>query len=549
MGTGCQVLVFSMKCVWGPQDDLPDSLQSKARNKYYFLPLILGLVGLFYHYRKRHRDALIITVLFVMTGLAIVVYLNQHSPQPRERDYAYAASFYAFAIWIGLGVIYLIEIMNKFLKPGLSIALIGLLTALLVPVNMAYEGWDDHDRSDRYTALEMAKSYLHSCEPNAILFTNGDNDTFPLWYAQEVEGIRTDVRVCNLSLLSGDWYIDQMKLKVYDSDPVPFTLNFDQYKQGTRDVVYLLENENIKGHVELKDIFDILKKNPEKLRIRSQGQTFDYFPAKKFRVSVDSATIINNGILPVKHADKIQDLEWTLDVVGIQKNQLMVLDLLAHMDWSRPVYFSVTTGDDAYLGLKEYFIQEGMTYKLVPAKIKSPDHQVSGVNTDAMYDNLMNDFSIEMKDSTQFMSEENLRAAMNLRNIYGRLAIALVQEGKADSAIRVADRIVEIIPDNVIPYDFFLVPVADAYYKAGATDKGDEILKILMRHTMDELYYFFTFTGKRAEEVDLQRQQKLAMMREISQVAMENRRSGIGNEAGNIFEQYYQRYVGQSPNW
>lgn len=533
----------------GPQDDIPKSLQSKARNTYYFLPLILGLAGLFYHYRKRHRDALIVTVLFVMTGLAIVVYLNQHSPQPRERDYAYAASFYAFAIWIGLGVIYIIELLSRFIKPAWAIGIAGVLTALLVPANMAYEGWDDHDRSGRYTALEMAKSYLNSCEPNAILFTNGDNDTFPLWYAQEVEGIRTDVRVCNLSLLSGDWYIDQMKLKVYDSDPVPFTLDFDQYKQGTRDVVYLLENENIKGHVELKEIFSILKNNEEKLKIRSQGQTFDYFPAKKFRISVDSATIMNNGVLPEKYAGKIQDIVWILDEVGIQKNHLMVLDLLAHMDWSRPVYFSVTTGDDAYLGLKDYFIQEGMTYKLVPARISSPDHQVSGVNTEVMYDNLMNDFSIAMNDSTVFMSEENLRAAMNLRNIYGRLALALVQEGRSDSAVRVADRIVELIPDNVIPYDFFLVPVADAYYKAGATKKGDAILGTLLQSTLDELYYYFTFTGQMAEEVDLQRQQKLAMMREISQVAMENGRSGIGNEAGNIFEQYYQRYVGQSPNW
>ncbi|MBU2650321.1 MAG: DUF2723 domain-containing protein [Bacteroidetes bacterium] len=532
----------------GPQKNLPDNMKSKARNTYYFLPLILGLFGLFYQFRKKYHDGLVVTLLFVMTGLAIVVYLNQHAPQPRERDYAYAASFYAFSIWIGLGVIYLVEKLSRYLKPVTSVLIVGIATVLLVPANMGYEGWDDHSRSGRYTALEVAKCYLNSCEPNAILFTNGDNDTFPLWYAQEVEGIRTDVRVCNLSLLSGDWYISQMQRKVYDADPVPFTLNYDQYKQGTRDVVYLIENENIKGYVELKELFNIMKRDEDKLKIRSGGQTFDYFPAKKFRVSVDSAEVIANNAIPAEFADRIEDIEWTVNTQGVGKNHLMVLDLIAHIDWTRPVYFSTTTGDDAYLGIQKYFVQEGMAYRLIPARIKSPDHQVGGVSTEAMYNNLMNRYSISMADSTLFWSEENIRAAMNLRNIYGRLAQELIRQGKKDSAALVADRITEIIPDASIPYDYFVVPVADAYYKSGRTDKGDAILVKLYDHTLDNLYYFFSFTGDKAEKVDFQRQQNLAMMQEIYRLALENQREDIAGESKKIFDQYYQRYVGQPFN-
>ncbi len=242
----------------GPQDDIPASMASKARNTYFFLPLIFGLIGLYHQFRKHRHDWMVVMLLFVMTGLAIVVYLNQHSPQPRERDYAYAASFYAFSIWIGLSVIWAFEILARRLSPRIAAISASAALFLAVPVVMASQGWDDHDRSGRYTALEVAKNYLNSCAPNAILFTNGDNDTFPLWYAQEVEGIRTDVRVCNLSLFNTDWYIEQMKRKAYLSEPLPITLPEEIYRNGSHDVTFLIEQESIKDHVEVKDLLDII---------------------------------------------------------------------------------------------------------------------------------------------------------------------------------------------------------------------------------------------------------------------------------------------------
>ncbi|MCD4683824.1 MAG: DUF2723 domain-containing protein, partial [Bacteroidales bacterium] len=273
----------------GPVLDTPKSLQSKATNKFYLLPLILGLIGLIYQLKNDNRNFMVVLLLFLMTGLAIVVYLNQHSPQPRERDYAYAASFYAFAIWIGLGIYALYETLTKKTEQKLTAIIISGIALILVPGIMAKEGWDDHNRSNRYTALAIANNYLNSCAPNAILFTNGDNDTFPLWYAQEVEGLRTDIRVVNLSLLNTEWYIEQMKRKAYDADPVPFSLKWDQYKDGTRNFTYFIENENIKGHVELRQLFDIIHKDPDRLTMQTRIGPLEYFPTKKFKIKIDSA--------------------------------------------------------------------------------------------------------------------------------------------------------------------------------------------------------------------------------------------------------------------
>ncbi|MFO8128281.1 MAG: DUF2723 domain-containing protein [Bacteroidales bacterium] len=530
----------------GPQDNMPDNLRSKARNTYYFLPLLLGMLGLVHQFSRRYKDGIVVVLLFIMTGIAIVVYLNQHAPQPRERDYAYAASFYAFAIWIGLGVLSLAHLLRKFLKAGIAVAAAFLVAAIAVPANMAWENWDDHDRSGRYTALEMAKSYLNNCAPNAILFTNGDNDTFPLWYAQEVEGIRTDVRVCNMSLLSGDWYIQQMEYKTYGSDPVPFSLEFDQYKNGTRDVVYLIENENLKDFVDLKEIFRILRNNEEKLKITSGGKVYDYFPAKKFLIRVDSATVVDNGTVPPEYSGEITDLKWTIDRVGIQKNQLMILDFLTHNDWERPVYFSSTTGEDAYLGLQDYFAQEGMTYRLMPVKRPGPDPQTGWIDTDVLYENLVEETWVDMTDPGQYMSEDHIRSSMNLRNVYGRLALALVHEKKYDSAVVVCDKITTMIPNETISYDFFVIPVADAYYEAGETEKGDAILETMLEMYSGNIEYYFSFTGNKAEKVDRKRQQNLAIMQEIAKTARRNGRTGLAGRAGSKFEAYYQRYVGKT---
>ena len=529
----------------GPQTGLPDNFKNDARNKFYFLPMILGIIGLVFHFRRSSRDGWVVALLFLMTGMAITIYLNQHSPQPRERDYAYAASFFAFAIWIGLGVLALYEQLRKFVDLKTS-AIASTAVCMIVPLIMVAQGWDDHNRAGRYTALDMAKNYLNSCAPNAVLFTNGDNDTFPLWYAQEVEGIRTDVRVCNLSLLNGDWYVDQMVRKAYDSDPMPISLSQDQYRQGTRDVVYIIENDNIKDFVDVKALFDIIQQDESRLQFTRDGMTIDYFPTKKFLLTADSATVVNNGTVPPELASYITPITWTLNRWGLQRNNVILMDFLATNNWERPVYFATTTGNDAYIGLKNYFQVEGMAYRLLPIKTSNTRGQDLGrINTGILYDNLVNKFGSGMEDPDVYLSEDNLRMSMSLRNIYGRLALELVKEGKMDSAIVVCDKAMELVPRESIPYNYFTLGLADAYLKAGATDKGLEILEGMYTVTEQNLGYYFRFEGKKALMVDDMRKHYLSMAHEVKEAARNNRQTEMEDKAEQLFNDYYDIYVRQ----
>ncbi|MCD4745969.1 MAG: DUF2723 domain-containing protein, partial [Bacteroidales bacterium] len=529
----------------GPQDNLPDSKKSKANNKFYFLPLILGLIGFFFQMKKDYKDSIIVILLFIMTGIAIVIYLNQYSPQPRERDYAYAASFYPFAIWIGLGVLALYNALSRKLEPKLSAISITLITLILVPVIMAAQGWNDHNRSGRYTALDFAQNYLNSCAPNAILFTNGDNDTFPLWYVQEVEGIRTDVRVVNLSLLNTEWYIDQMKRKAYDSDPVPFSLTKDKYKEGTRNYTYFIEKDNIKDYVDIKDLFNIIAKDESKLKLKTQMGSFDYFPTKKFKISVDSAYIVDNGVVSKEFANEIVPaIKWKLNRSGVQKNHLMVLDLLATNNWERPVYFAITTGSNAYIGLEDYFELEGLTYHLIPIKTENSDGQTGRINTPVMYDNLMNKFKFgNMQDPDVYLDETNMRMTMNLRNNFYRLANALIQEGRKDSAVKVLDKCMEVMPDKSIPFNYFVLPIAEAYYEVGEIDKANKIVERLIDIFDQDLGYYFSFTGKKAKQLDSDKQQSLALLQRLSQVTLQYDQADIAKKSGDIFDMYYNMYI------
>ncbi len=531
----------------GQQDNIPDSIKNKGTNKFYLLPLILGLIGFFYHLKYNYKDTIVVSLLFIMTGIAIVVYLNQHAPQPRERDYAFAGSFYAFAIWIGLGVLSLFDALVKKYKTKLSAIILTLLCLVLVPGVMAEQGWNDHDRSGRYTCRDFAANYLNSCAPNAILFTNGDNDTFPLWYDQEVEGIRTDVRVVNLSLLNTEWYINQLKRKAYNSEPVPFSLTEDKYRQGTRDVVYLFEQNNIKGYVNVKDLFDIIKKNDKILKYKTQLGIIDFFPTKKFSVYVDSATVVNNGTVPKNLADKIvHSVQWEINKNAIQKNHLMVLDLLANNDWKRPIYFAITTGEDSYIGLEKYFQLEGLAYRLVPIKTeKTPDGQIGRINTSVMYNNLMNKFKWgNMQDPHIYIDETNRRMTMNFRNNFGRLANALVLEGKKDSAIKVCDRCLEVMPDKSIPYNYFVLPVAEAYYKAGAADKANKVIKRLIEIYQQNLNYYLSFPENKAEQVDMEEQRSLALLKKIAKMTKKYKQNVLAKKTSDMLNDYYKIYIG-----
>ncbi len=334
----------------GNQDELtPEMKNHPARNTYYMLPLILGLLGLVYQAMRDQKNFWVVTLLFVLTGMAIVVYLNQTPLQPRERDYSYVGSFYAFSIWIGLGVLALYEFFRKYSK-GVIAAAGAILISLPVPSLLASENWDDHDRSGRYVARDFAYNYLNTCDENAIIFTNGDNDTFPLWYAQEVEGIRTDVRIANLSLLGTDWYTEQMKWKANESEPLPISMEFDKFVQGTRDLVYVVDRIN--EPVELKKLMDFVGSDKAETRHRGQnGEMIDYLPSKQIKITVDKEKVLANGIVKPEDAHLIVDeMVWTIEKDYIQKNEMMILEILANNNWERPIYF-VSTGGDSDVGL------------------------------------------------------------------------------------------------------------------------------------------------------------------------------------------------------
>jgi hypothetical protein len=531
----------------GPVLDVPQSLENKAQNTFYMLPLLLGLLGLIYQIRKDRNNFLVVMLLFLMTGLAIVVYLNQHSPQPRERDYAYAASFYAFSIWIGLGVYALFDALRQKLDPKISAYVVTGLSLLLVPAIMAKEGWDDHDRSGRYTALAMANNYLNSCAPNAILFTNGDNDTFPLWYAQEVEGIRTDVRVVNLSLLNTEWYIEQMKRKAYESDPVPFSLPWDQYKDGTRNFTYFIENENITGHVEVKELFNLLKNQPDRLTMQTRFGPIEFFPSKKMKITIDSAQIMKTGtVRPDQAGEIVKEIKWNLKGSGITKNYLMVLDLLATNNWERPVYFAITTGNSAYIGLEDYFQIEGLTYRLVPIKTTRFDAMIGNTRTDIMFDNLMHKYEFgNMDDPDVFLDETNVRMAMNMRNNFSRLAEALADENKADSARQVIERCMEMVPNEKIPFNYFSISFGETYFKIGDDEQGRVVYDQLITNLEEQLAFYFEFRGKRAKAYETDKQQNMAMLNRIIQVAERYKQDTLADRANTVFETYYPLFSGR----
>ena len=487
----------------GPQDKLPVIQDvNKAKNKFYFIPLILGLIGMVYHYLKNRNDSIVVGLLFILTGLAIVVYLNQYPYQPRERDYAYAASFYAFSIWIGLAVVAMFNWMSSKLNPMVA-AVTASLIAISAPGLMAKEGWNDHNRSNRYAARDLAINYLESCDKNAILFTNGDNDTFPLWYAQDVEGVRTDVRVVNLSLLNTDWYINQMRRKAYDSDALPFSLKEDQLRGETR--LQLPVYEKFKDYRDVKWIIDeFVAKDGSEYTIPTTVGNYNYIPTKKLALMVDTNRVVSNGIVEKSMAKEVLPvLTWELKGNAITRNSLMILDILAHNEWKRPVYFAITVGRENYIGLEKYFQMDGFAFKLVPVLRKSFDGQLGYINSAKVYDLMMNKFKWgNMKAPEVYHGAETERMCGNYRNLFARLANSLSLEGKKDSALKVLDRCMEEMPANSIPYNYNAMALSDAYFKAGNIEKGKKINQELFDQYKKDLEFYLELKAKLLKKTD-----------------------------------------------
>jgi hypothetical protein len=543
----------------GNQDQLPPSMtENHGFNRFYLLPMLLGVIGLVYQMLRHLRDWTVVMLLFFFTGVAIVIYLNQTPYQPRERDYAYVGSFYAFAIWIGLGVFalydaartisqkelgmvigtafglgvlkYVVEWdgdhsvsyslfylaalgggalalfygLNMVLKNGAVTGTLATLVGLVVPAVMVADGWDDHDRSNRAPARDLASNYLESCAPNAILFTNGDNDTFPLWYAQEVEGIRTDVRVVNLSLLNTDWYIDQMRRKAYTSEPVPFGMPQEKYRQGTRDVVALIP-QGKGGYRDLKEMMKFVSDDRNMQPLFQRNVKDAFFPTDKFSIPVDSAVVFGNGTLTAKDTAWLRSLDWQIRKQVLLKNHLMVLDLLANNNWERPIYFAVTTGPDSYINLQDHFQLEGLTYRVVPVRSPNTNPNLQGrVATDIMYRNVTEKFLWGNMDTEGFiyLDENILRMTTNLRLQLSSLAEALIAEGRKEEARNILDLSLTKMPERNVPYDRILLPTVEAYYAIGDVAKGNELSERLFTIMEENLTYYTSLETKFLKQME-----------------------------------------------
>lgn len=532
----------------GNQSEIPDTLKNeKALNKYYMLPFLLGLLGIFYQYRKGRegkQDFWVVMLLFIMTGIAIIIFLNQTPREPRERDYAYAGSFYAYSIWIGLGVLSLWEFLRKRMKSAPAAVIVTGICLVAVPVNMVAQNWDDHNRSGRYATIANAKNYLNSCAPNAILFTYGDNDTFPLWYAQEVEGVRRDIRIVNLSLLNGGWYIDQINRKAYESDRVPISLTHDQYHDGVRE--WTVVQEQIKS-ANLKDVMAFVASDNPNTKVRTySGESLDYIPTRNVYIPVDSAKVIANGTVRPEDADKIVK-QVTIPLKGnmISKSSLMVLDILATNNWERPVYFGIGMGPDSYMGFENYFQLEGAAYRVVPIYTKATDYYEYGqIDSDILYDNLMNKFEWgnikDPKVNIDYFHDNNI-GVMKYRTTFLRLAEKLQEEGKHEKAIAVLDKSLEELPLSQIPPDNSLINYIPLYYTLGQTDKANHLLNELATINYQTLRYINSLSPEDAHSGDIPQDERISLnvLQILINFASRAGQSDVAKEWANQVESLY----------
>ena len=481
---------FIDNAMLGDQSKLPSDLRdNKGHNVYYFLPLILGLVAIFWQLGQRtnqgrtkegYRSFAIVFLLFFLTGLAIVVYLNQTPYQPRERDYAYAGSFYAFCIWIGLGVMAIIDMLNNVIKnekARTAVAAMVVLITLLVPAQMASQNWDDHDRSNRYAARDFGANYLKSCEQDAIIFCNGDNDTFPLWYNIEVEEERNDVRACNLSYLQTDWYIDQMKRPYYNSPGLPISWDYADYMPGKNEIAWV-ENR-LNAPLEVKKAYQFLHSNDPRTKRDGEG----YIPSDQLYVfSPDSQKIM------FKKARRFT------------RSEMMVMEMLSTNEWKRPMYFAVTIGSDYHLGLDPYLELTGMAYRITPERSKDGKPRV---NTEIMYDNMLHKFKYgNMNVPDIYIDENTMRMCRTHRMMFCQLAEALYYEGKHDKAMEVLDFAEEVLPGYNVTYDYTSGTMAALYYAMDEIEKGNAIMSALADNCVEYMEWAATLSPAQRKSVN-----------------------------------------------
>lgn len=471
---------------WNFNKPLPYSVtESKSYNRLYYLPLIIGLIGLFFHFIRDQRNAGVVGVLFFFTGIAIVLYLNQDPLQPRERDYAYAGSFYAFAIWIGIGVLAIADFLSKKLNPKISAIIATVVCLLAAPVLMANQEWDDHDRSTKLTPHDMAYNYLNSCAPNAILFTYGDNDTYPLWYIQEVEQVRPDVRIVNLSLLGTDWYIRGMKNKMNQSEPLPISMPNDKFKPGVRDVIYF-NDQKVAGTTELKEVFDFITSDDKATMVEyNNGDVANYLPTKNFKLTVNPDEVVQTGTVSAGEKAKITpEMDWTFNGRYVTKDVLAMIDILSHNNWKRPIYFSVTVPNENMIGLDKYLYNEGFAYRLLPFKPDTAASPLETSHTPEMYHNIMTKFKWGNMKNARYLDHESMTMFYPLvTRLYSSLADNLMKEGHLDQAKGVLKKYDDVMP-GIIPSTE--VAVRKYYMTESAYRLGDIALANKLANQVDD---------------------------------------------------------------
>ena len=517
---------FIDNALYGDQSNLPTELrENKGHNVYYMLPLILGLVAILWQLGKRnnqgntkegYRSFAIVFLLFFLTGLAIVVYLNQTPYQPRERDYAYAGSFYAFCIWIGLGVMAIVDMLNNFAKnenARIAIATGTVLLTLLVPAQMASQNWDDHNRANRYAARDFGANYLKSCEQDAVIFCNGDNDTFPLWYNIEVEEERNDVRACNLSYLQTDWYIDQMKRPYYNSPGLPISWEYKDYMPGKNEIAWV-ENR-LNAPLEVKKAFQFLHSTDPRTKRDGEG----YLPSDQLYVlSPDSQKIM------FKKARRFT------------RSEMMVMEMLSTNEWKRPIYFAVTIGNDYHLGLDPYLELTGLAYRITPERSQDGKHRV---NTEVMYDNMLHKFKYgNMNLPGIYIDENTMRMCRTHRMMFLELIEALYKEGKYDKCLDVLDFAEEMLPGYNIPYDYTSATMASYYYQLGEMEKGNAIMTTVANNCAEYMVWGASLTKEQRTSAQSTIGHNMAVLGYVLQNLERYQQKELFNHYYDIYVQY-----------
>ena len=550
---------FIDNAMYGDQSMLPDELKAnKGHNVFYCLPLLLGLIGLFwqaYRGQKGIRQFWVVFFLFFMTGLAIVLYLNQTPQQPRERDYAYAGSFYAFAIWCGLGVAGILDLIKqKFNKDNVALATLVSIASLLVPIQMASQTWDDHDRSNRYTCRDFGQNYLMSLQEKShpILFTNGDNDTFPLWYNQEVEGVGTDARVCNLSYLQTDWYIDQMKRPAYKSPSVPITWPRLDFCSGT--------NEYVEINAEAKQqVLDFYKENPEaakaqfgdepfelknilKYWVRSKDANMHFIPTDTVYVTIDKEAVKKSGMLMA--SDSIPD-RMVISLAGknaLYKGDLMMLEMIAQCNWTRPVYVAITVGENNYMNLGNNFVQEGLANRITP--FTTNVEGAKNFDTERTYHNIMKRFKFgNLKQKGLYIDETTMRMCYTHRRLMAQLALQLIAENKNQKALKVLEKASVEIPSYNVPNNYMSgsLDIAKSYAFLGQKAKAKVLVEQVFKNASQYMRWYLSQDNNDFMLSQRECMTQLMIMQQTAEVATMVDKV-LGNKLNNQINSFYNQY-------